>query len=152
MILLWLRQDLYQRQKIVKVAKSAKKGFKTTKKATKTVDYTGVTIINGHYANSVYKLDGILGKKYPKGVKFNKYGFPDFSPYSIKTVKVKGMNGDNEHDKKLANKIAGYGKKPTGYTWHHVEDGITMMLLPTELHSSVKHTGGAKGIRHKNKK
>ena len=40
---------------------------------------------------------------------------------------------------------------PEGYTWHHVEDGKTMMLVPSDIHSAVRHTGGAslikKGLR-----
>lgn len=34
-----------------------------------------------------------------------------------------------------------------GYTWHHVEDGKTMMLVPTDLHQAVRHTGGAALLR-----
>ena len=36
---------------------------------------------------------------------------------------------------------------PTGYTWHHVEDGKTMLLVPSDLHGAVRHTGGASLIR-----
>ena len=34
-----------------------------------------------------------------------------------------------------------------GYTWHHVEDGRTMILIPTDLHDAYRHTGGALLIR-----
>ncbi|MPR35904.1 HNH endonuclease [Salmonirosea aquatica] len=27
-------------------------------------------------------------------------------------------------------------------TWHHVEDTKTMVLIPTDIHDQVKHTGG----------
>ena len=30
-----------------------------------------------------------------------------------------------------------------GYTWHHRENGVTMQLVPTELHGSIPHLGGA---------
>ena len=30
------------------------------------------------------------------------------------------------------------------YTWHHHQDGKHMMLVPTEVHSSLIHDGGAK--------
>ncbi|MFR3730496.1 HNH endonuclease [Lacrimispora sp.] len=46
-----------------------------------------------------------------------------------------------------ANQTAGYKSTPKGFTWHHVEDGKTMMLVPTDLHSAVRHTGGASLIR-----
>jgi hypothetical protein len=37
-----------------------------------------------------------------------------------------------------------------GYTWHHRENGVTMQLVPTELHASIPHIGGAslqRGVR-----
>lgn len=34
-----------------------------------------------------------------------------------------------------------------GYTWHHVEDGKTMLLVPSDLQGAVRHTGGASLIR-----
>ncbi len=41
------------------------------------------------------------------------------------------------------------GESPTGqkYTWHHVEDGETMQLVPIETHSETGHSGGADLIR-----
>jgi len=38
---------------------------------------------------------------------------------------------------------------PDGYTLHHVEDGKTMEVIPTDLHSYIKHTGGAANLRGK---
>jgi A nuclease of the HNH/ENDO VII superfamily with conserved WHH len=46
-------------------------------------------------------------------------------------------------DAELANLASGRTKTPEGYTWHHVEDGWTMELVPQDLHDVVKHTGGA---------
>lgn len=40
-----------------------------------------------------------------------------------------------------------YKSTPKEYTWHHVEDGTTMMLVSTDLHKTVRHTGGASLIR-----
>ncbi|MCC8399132.1 MAG: HNH endonuclease [Rickettsia endosymbiont of Platyusa sonomae] len=37
-------------------------------------------------------------------------------------------------------------------TWHHVEDGKTMQLVPEELHIKVRHTGGAALLREKRNK
>lgn len=88
-----------------------------------------------------------MAKKYPDGVKFTKEGFPDFSPYSSKTVTVDGLQGDAYYDFIKANQVTGYKTTPKGFTWHHVEDGTTMMLVPSDLHSTVRHTGGASLIR-----
>ncbi|QOR35884.1 HNH endonuclease [Clostridium sp. 'deep sea'] len=64
-----------------------------------------------------------------------------------KTIKVDVMQGDAYYDFIKANQAAGYKSTPKGYTWHHVEDGTTMMLVPTDLHKTVRHTGGASLIR-----
>jgi RHS repeat-associated protein len=113
-------------------------------------DEDGVAIVNGRRVRmpagvepgGVFHLPGELGEKYPNGVKFNKEGFPDFSPYSQKTVTI-DMTGDNGPDFAAANKAAGYSKTPDGMTWHHSEDGKTMELIPQDLNTGVPHTGGA---------
>ncbi|PLR86520.1 hypothetical protein CVD25_03360 [Bacillus canaveralius] len=108
-------------------------------------------MINKKYAGEVYKLSGDLGKKYPEGVKFSKDGFPGFSPYSKAKLEIEGLIGDHYYDFKKANEVLGLKNTPAGYTWHHVEDGKTMMLVPSEIHGAVRHTGGAslinKGLR-----
>ena len=107
----------------------------------------GIRIINKKYAGKTYMLEGELATKYPKGVKFTKEGFPDFKPYKIKKVTVRNLEGDAYFDFIKANKKAKYISTPKCYTWHHVEDGKTMLLIPSDLHNAVKHTGGASLIR-----
>jgi len=34
------------------------------------------------------------------------------------------------------------GDKPEGFTWHHSEDIGKMQLVPTDIHSATRHTGG----------
>ena len=39
-------------------------------------------------------------------------------------------------------------QKPSGYTWHHHEDGVTMQLIPSNIHGTGSgamspHMGGA---------
>ncbi len=34
------------------------------------------------------------------------------------------------------------GNAPMGWTWHHHEDGNTMVLVPTDVHDLVRHCGG----------
>ena len=103
----------------------------------------GVRIINKKYAGKTFELSGDLGKKYPKGVNFSNEGFPEFEPYRIKKVTINNLEGDAYYDFIKANEAAGYSTTPTGYTWHHVEDGKTMLLVPSDLHGAVRHTGGA---------
>jgi hypothetical protein len=38
-------------------------------------------------------------------------------------------------------------KEPRGYTWHHHQNGKTLMLVPTDLHDAVKHGGGVANSR-----
>ena len=85
-----------------------------------------------------------LAEKYPKGVRFTRAGYPVFTPYAIERVRVDGLDGIMNHDNPKANEAAGIpGKKPpAGYLWHHVEDGRTMELVPSDLHRAVQHTGG----------
>ena len=61
-------------------------------------------------------------------------------PNGKKTVRIK-LTGSRDADVVLANKAAGLEKAPPGYTWNHLEDEGTMMLVPSELHA-VGHTGG----------
>lgn len=105
---------------------------------------------SGEYTDGVYdQLSPELEVKYPKSVKFDENGFPDFSPYRIQSVRVKGLTGNRAHDSALANEAAGLTSTPKGYTWHHHQDGVTMELVPRDLHTAVPHTGGAAVIRGK---
>lgn len=83
-------------------------------------------------------------------------GYPDFDPYKYEgkigkpEVEIK-MTGDNNVDFAAANKEAGFGSgvrsHPDGYTWHHNQDGKTMQLVRTEVHSVTPHTGGASAVK-----
>ena len=84
-------------------------------------------------------------KVHKTGVIF-KNGFPDFSPYAVKTVEIK-QTGNNVVDFAAANLAAGLEVQPKGYTWHHHENGTTMQLVPTSLHGQVGHSGGAAYVK-----
>ncbi len=91
-----------------------------------------VRIVNKRYAGTVH----------PKtGIPFNEKGFPDFSSVARATVTIKGT-GNRTQDFILANKAAGFVETPVGYTWHHVEDAVTMQLVRTDIHDATRHTGG----------
>ena len=60
------------------------------------------------------------------------------------------MVGDHNLDFRAADKLAGFAKRPVGYTWHHHHDCETMMLIPQKLHKHITHTGAVaklKGIK-----
>jgi RHS repeat-associated protein len=103
--------------------------------------------LNYGYAGQDFPLSNDLAASFPDGIGFNAQGFPDFSDYAETEVQPEGLNGTMPHDANLANEAAGYDETPDGYTWHHVEDGETMQLVDSELHSSIPHTGGAALLR-----
>lgn len=75
-------------------------------------------------------------------------GFPKFEDYSQGSVKIP-LSGDSRRDLELASEM--YRKQtgnadwtmPNGMTWHHYEDGTTMMLVPSQLNLQARHAGGA---------
>jgi RHS repeat-associated protein len=107
--------------------------------------------INSCFAGKVMKdgdLPEHIRQKYPHGVPFNMFGFPDFSRYAEKTVHIGAFKADNL-DFRKANEAA-FGKNnpfgdkaPDGYTWHHHQENGKLQLIPKDIHDAVKHTGGA---------
>jgi hypothetical protein len=82
-----------------------------------------------------------------RNVTYSKERYPDFSPYSEAEVKVNGLKGAIPPDDTIANKAVGLKSTPDDFTWHHVEDGKTMQLVPTDIHSTFQHTGGGSKLR-----
>jgi TANFOR domain-containing protein len=99
--------------------------------------------------------------KYPKGIRFTETGFPDFYPYVIKDkhgkpveMDIETLNPDpigggtkgSQLDMNEANRrmkaIDPEWRQPDKTTWHHVENSTKLVLVPTDLHSAVRHTGG----------
>ncbi|NBL66086.1 hypothetical protein GV828_12845 [Flavobacterium sp. NST-5] len=67
-------------------------------------------------------------------------------------VRIK-LTGDDNLDIKLANKLAGFIKRPLKYTWHHLDDydpvtnTCTMQLVETIIHIKCNpHIGAVKMI------
>jgi hypothetical protein len=104
--------------------------------------------IGSRHAGNNVPLPPAVAAKYPAGVRFNAKGFPDFSPYRRAEASFP-ITGKHKIDERIANRKAGLKKTPEGYTWHHVEDTRTMLLVPTDLHDAVKHTGGVAVDRHR---
>jgi HNH/ENDO VII superfamily nuclease len=112
---------------------------------------------NARYAGQTY-LDALpepLRKRFPQGVTFSYEGFPTFDRYAVKTVHFEAGfappkdNGrpDRYTDNKKANAIFGWRSDPPGLTWHHKEDGRTMVLVDSDLHAVVRHWGGIRVSR-----
>jgi hypothetical protein len=102
----------------------------------------------------------IFAQKYPDGVGFSVQGFPDFYPYAYiyngKVVEVdigklnpdpigtktKGSKLDmNDANKKMKEQYPEW-EQPLGTTWHHIENGTKLLLVPTDIHQAVRHNGG----------
>ncbi|MCK6516554.1 HNH endonuclease [Myxococcota bacterium] len=84
----------------------------------------------------------LAGKSHPvTGIPFDSAGFPDFSSVSQANVQIT-YSGSRTADFAAANKAAGLQSTPKGMTWHHHQDGTTMQLVPTDIHSATGHTGG----------
>lgn len=104
---------------------------------------------NWHYAGKVYDGDrwtADLKRKYPDGVRFTKDGYPDFSPYAKKTTTITPhFDGNHTTDFSTADRAAGVTaryRRENELTWHHHQDGTTLLLVPREIHDAVRHAGG----------
>ena len=109
-------------------------------------EINGRKIINSDLAGKAVETEG-------GSVFFDFDGFPDFTPYAEKIVRVEGLTGQMPKDAKLAMDLLSmqdYNKKD--FVWHHHQDGKTMMLIPRSVHSvaqgGVAHSGGAAVIKH----
>jgi A nuclease of the HNH/ENDO VII superfamily with conserved WHH len=75
-------------------------------------------------------------------------GFPKFDSFSQGSVKIP-QTGNTGKDFDIADEL--YKKqtgnadwtRPQGMTWHHKEDGTTMMLVPSSVNNNAGHAGGA---------
>jgi len=86
-------------------------------------------------------------------ITFTKHGFPILDEFAIARINIIGnfqvgekalSNIDIENANKL---FFGRPQGIAGYTWHHVENGTTLILVPSDLHGAVKHHGGAAFLR-----
>ena len=89
-----------------------------------------------------------------------KNGFPKFAKWAQASFKFKSLNGTHEDFDKVYERIkiikglnskseAKKYLKMKGLTPHHHEDGLTIELIPTKLHSEIPHIGGASILRNK---
>lgn len=113
----------------------------------------GNTIRNSSNAGCIMQPTGVnpayVKAKYGD-IYMSKQGFVIFDDYAVARVQLPGLTGLNggADDMARANLVHhGTTKSLPGYTWHHLEDGKTMILIPTELHEAYRHTGGADLLR-----
>ena len=98
--------------------------------------------LNQEYAGKTFTT--ILGDV----VEFTSNGHVVLDNYAIAAVTLE-LTGDSSKDIAKANMLFfGTSIGPQGYTWHHLEDGRTLILVPTSVHENVKHTGGAHYLRN----
>jgi len=103
--------------------------------------------VNSERAGFTLRLeDAALATKYPAGVTFTTFGFPDFTPYAIAAVQLDRIAGAAV-DELRANSAAGLQETPDDHSWHRVEDCRTMLLVPADLHAAVGHDGGTAVVR-----
>jgi len=94
----------------------------------------------------------INGKKI--SVTYSEGKYANFSPYAKKlpngqsSVNIK-YTGSRSGDFRAADRAAGYtsaNPRPIGFTWHHVEDMKTMILVDSKIHNvnlgGFPHAGG----------
>ena len=107
---------------------------------------TNIRYAGGTMVPSGANADYIL-QRYGE-IQMSTYGFPIFDDYAIARVELNDLTGIEDIDIAAAN-LAHHGTQNSvpGYTWHHLEDGRTMILIPTDLHDAYRHTGGAALLR-----
>jgi hypothetical protein len=109
---------------------------------------------NYRLAGEELPLSDVLANKYSKSIRFNNQGYPVFpKKYQAGEVFFKGNFAGN-HTTDFADAWKALSKKTgkavkdlktefeASHTWHHVEDGKTMQLIPWDLHDGVRHSGG----------
>ncbi len=110
--------------------------------------------LNSSYSGRQFPMEKLslkLQEKYPKGVWFDEEGFPLFSIYATRAVEIK-ITGAGRFDFMRANAAAGFERVPDDMTWHHYQDGKTMLLMPRDIHDAVKHSGGVAFVTKKIKR
>lgn len=116
--------------------------YKNAGNTIRNMDYAGNIMKPHANSNPVYIME-----KYGN-IYMSNQGFPIFDEYSIARIELPDLVGDEGIDIARANRLHhGTASTIPGYTWHHLEDGKTLILIPSDLHEAYRHTGGASLIR-----
>ncbi|GAB3428613.1 HNH endonuclease signature motif containing protein [Flindersiella endophytica] len=115
----------------------------------RTTDVLGRKPINASYAGRVFydSWTDELKAAYPDGVQFSYEAFPEFARYATAIVQLdEGFGPTRKADERRARRAwhdqTGEVLDEAGYTWHHHEDGRTLLLVPTDVHDATRHHGG----------
>ncbi|MEF2093304.1 T7SS effector LXG polymorphic toxin [Bacillus sp. CFBP9009] len=100
-----------------------------------------------------------ISVSYPNGYPdFTSYVHPNVEPVKIEVHSPKNNPKDFENANIAAKltkdtdpPIIDIRKPPEGYTWHHHQDGKTMMLVDEDIHREFRHIGGQSKVNGKNK-
>lgn len=131
-------------------------------------DWLQNPMINGRKPLNFSKRGQTLTTNSGYRVHINEYGFPDFTPYVQTnadgepyyfTFRVGELDGNHTSDFAKVNKALGFGDSSDAHlnefpnhTWHHHEDGKTLMLVPKALNNpqlgGLSHTGGRAVMAH----
>ena len=121
----------------------------------------GVDIVNGRrpvnyeFAGKSMPLPTSLQINGQTSITFSSQGYPDFSPFATtltpkNTVTLPAGQRNRSTDFTDADTLAGITsvwRQQNNLTWHHHEDGVNMILVPTDIHDFVRHTGGVATTR-----
>jgi len=150
-----IRQALKKARPAERVALDARQAAAHTGEEIAKVEPVAGQLPRNHaYAGHEFPRSQLPPKYRERGLRFKDTGYPDFEPYAMvlpngqKKVKI-ALTGSRSADETAANAAVKLKRQPRGYTWHHNEDMETMSLVPTDLHNTVKHTGGTAGYKHR---
>ncbi|MFD0383688.1 SMI1/KNR4 family protein [Streptomyces stramineus] len=114
---------------------------------------------NTAYAGQVvFFPDPVRSGRYPKGVRVDEDGFPDFSPYARAAAEIaEPPEGFGVDELRLTDYVSANAAlhaeghelwsslppvaTPHGWTWHHVA-GTRLELVPVEVKALLRHHGG----------
>ncbi|MEU8569606.1 HNH endonuclease [Streptomyces pathocidini] len=115
---------------------------------------------NAAYADQVVHFpDPVRAARHPAGVRVDRYGYPDFTPYARAAAEIADPpEGFGVDELRLTDYISANAAlhtaghelwtglprvaTPHGWTWHHVAGTRRMQLIPTEVKALLRHHGG----------
>lgn len=116
---------------------------------------------NAAYAGQVVHFpDPVRAARYPKGVRVDEEGYPDFSPYARAAAEIaEPPEGFGVDELRLTDYVSANAAlchaghelfadllspvaTPLGWTWHHVVRSRRLELIPVEVKALLRHHGG----------
>ncbi len=126
-------------------------------RAWKEYDPNKVYLVNGQIPiNSGGTLPKIMKTSSGIDIIIDANGFPDFTNHVVSINGKKqyyeiDMQGNYTTDFSKSDALAGITEQyriDNSLTWHHHQDGKTMMLIPRNINGGIRHTGGRAVVDH----